>query len=163
MSDAQPNATIHPRLEQALQMPRIAIESTLPVVDDGRFAAKAIIGQPVMVTSRIFADGHDQLAAAQAGDPGFDGRRHRRAVLTARALEHGSTRDTPHAPATAGACACLPSAPADVRRIGGDLLDRLELAGRRELESLRAGAGPCVATSMDAVESVIAWDLAAGF
>ena len=64
MSDAQPNATIHPRLEQALQMPRIAIESTLPVVDDGRFAAKAIIGQPVMVTSRIFADGHDQLAAA---------------------------------------------------------------------------------------------------
>ena len=43
MSDAQPNATIHPRLEQALQMPRIAIESTLPVVDDGRFAAKAII------------------------------------------------------------------------------------------------------------------------
>lgn len=64
MSDAQPNATIHPRLEEALQMPRIAIESTLPVVDEGRFAAKAVIGQPVVVTSKIFADGHDQLAAA---------------------------------------------------------------------------------------------------
>ncbi|MDC7807350.1 hypothetical protein PQS31_11010 [Luteimonas sp BLCC-B24] len=57
----------------------------------------------------------------------------------------------------------MPSAPADVRRIGGDLLDRLELAGRRELESLLAGAAPGAATSMDAVESVIAWDLAAGF
>ena len=64
MSDAQPNATIHPRLEEALQMPRIAIESTLPVLDEGRFAAKAVIGQPVVVTSKIFADGHDQLAAA---------------------------------------------------------------------------------------------------
>ena len=64
MSDAQPTATIHPRLEEALQMPRIAIESTLPVLDEGRFAAKAVIGQPVVVTSKIFADGHDQLAAA---------------------------------------------------------------------------------------------------
>ena len=64
MSDAQSTATIHPRLEEALQMPRIAIESTLPVLDEGRFAAKAVIGQPVVVTSKIFADGHDQLAAA---------------------------------------------------------------------------------------------------
>src|SRR3546814_20895488 len=64
MSDAQPNATIHPRLEEALQMPRIAIESTLPVLDEGRFAAKAVIGQPVVVTSKLFADGHDQLASA---------------------------------------------------------------------------------------------------
>ncbi len=64
MNDAQPHATIHPRLEQALQMPRIAIESTQPTLDGGRFAAKAIIGQPVTVSSKVFADGHDQLAAS---------------------------------------------------------------------------------------------------
>ena len=64
MTDAKPHVTIHPRLDQALQIPRIAIESTEPVVDGGRFAAKAIIGQPVNVTSKIFADGHDQLGAA---------------------------------------------------------------------------------------------------
>lgn len=64
MTDAQPHGTLHPRLEQALQMPRIAIEGTQPVVDGGRFAAKATIGHAVNVTSRIFADGHDQLAAA---------------------------------------------------------------------------------------------------
>ena len=64
MNDAQPHAIIHPRLEQALKMPRIAIEATEPVLDGGRFAAKAIIGHPVNVTSKIFADGHDQLAAA---------------------------------------------------------------------------------------------------
>lgn len=64
MSDAQPHVTIHPRLEQALKMPRIAIESTEPVLDGGRFAAKAIIGHPINVASKIFADGHDQLGAA---------------------------------------------------------------------------------------------------
>lgn len=64
MTDAQPHATLHPRLEQALQLPRIAIESTQPVVDAGRFAAKATIGHAVNVTSKIFADGHDQLSAA---------------------------------------------------------------------------------------------------
>ncbi|EKM95882.1 alpha-amylase family protein [Stutzerimonas degradans] len=61
MTDAH---ALHPRLEEALQMGRIAIESTEPVVENGRFAAKAIIGQPVTVSSRIFADGHDQLAAS---------------------------------------------------------------------------------------------------
>jgi starch synthase (maltosyl-transferring) len=50
-------------LEEALTLPRIAIESVEPVVDGGRFAAKAISGQPVTVSAVIFADGHDQLAA----------------------------------------------------------------------------------------------------
>ncbi|TLX62754.1 alpha-1,4-glucan--maltose-1-phosphate maltosyltransferase [Stutzerimonas nosocomialis] len=50
-------------LEEAMRAPRIAIEATEPAVDDGRYAAKAIIGQPVEVSSKIFADGHDQLAA----------------------------------------------------------------------------------------------------
>ncbi|MBB3101777.1 alpha-1,4-glucan--maltose-1-phosphate maltosyltransferase [Azomonas macrocytogenes] len=58
-SDLQPLS-----LEQALRLPRIAIESTEPVLDGGRFAAKAAIGHTVNVRSRIFTDGHEQLAAA---------------------------------------------------------------------------------------------------
>ncbi len=53
----------HVGLEEALTLPRIAIESVAPVIDGGRFAAKAISGQPVTVSAVIFADGHDQLAA----------------------------------------------------------------------------------------------------
>ncbi|MBD8573255.1 alpha-1,4-glucan--maltose-1-phosphate maltosyltransferase [Pseudomonas syringae] len=49
-------------LTQALQLPRIAIEDVTPVLDGGQFAAKAIIGQPVTVTGKIYADGHDKLA-----------------------------------------------------------------------------------------------------
>src|SRR5690554_6634680 len=64
MSDVPLRPTIDSRLEQALKSPRIAIESTQPVLDDGRFAAKAIVGQPITVSTRIFADGHDVLAAA---------------------------------------------------------------------------------------------------
>ncbi|WP_028237943.1 alpha-1,4-glucan--maltose-1-phosphate maltosyltransferase [Stutzerimonas azotifigens] len=64
MIEAVQPDSLHPRLEEALNMPRIAIESTEPVVDGGRFAAKGIIGQPVNVTSKIFTDGHDKLAAA---------------------------------------------------------------------------------------------------
>ena len=82
-------------------------------------------------------------------------------------MDRGSTRDTPHAPAPAGACAFVPPEPSTVRRIGGDLLDRLEMAGRVELEGLLASADARDRTGaparMDAVEAVIAWDLAAGF
>jgi starch synthase (maltosyl-transferring) len=46
------------RMEDALAMPRIAIESLDPVVEQGRFAAKAIVGTPVRVSAVIFADGH---------------------------------------------------------------------------------------------------------
>ncbi|XKH59645.1 alpha-1,4-glucan--maltose-1-phosphate maltosyltransferase [Halomonas sediminis] len=48
----------------AVQAPRIAIESVQPTLDHGRFAAKAIVDEPVTVTATIFADGHDVLAAA---------------------------------------------------------------------------------------------------
>lgn len=54
----------HLSLEEALRMPRIAIEAVEPVLEGGRFAAKATIGHPVRVRARIFTDGHDQLAAA---------------------------------------------------------------------------------------------------
>ncbi len=49
-------------LTQALQLPRIVIEDTQPVIDSGQLAAKAIIGQPVTVTSKVFADGHDKMS-----------------------------------------------------------------------------------------------------
>lgn len=49
-------------LAQALLLPRIAIESTQPVLDGGQFAVKAVAGQTVTVRSKVFADGHDKLA-----------------------------------------------------------------------------------------------------
>lgn len=45
-----------------LVLPRIAIENTMPTLDGGQFAVKAVIGQDVVVTSKVFADGHDKLA-----------------------------------------------------------------------------------------------------
>jgi starch synthase (maltosyl-transferring) len=52
----------HLPLSQALLLPRIAIENTMPVIDAGQFAVKAVAGQDVTVTSKVFADGHDKLA-----------------------------------------------------------------------------------------------------
>ena len=71
----------------------------------------------------------------------------------------------PQAPALSGACALPPVESDNVQRIGGDLLERLELAGRQELRSLLDPAAPDGhhASALDPVESVIAWDLAAGF
>lgn len=71
----------------------------------------------------------------------------------------------PHAPALAGASALSAPDPGNVRRIGGDLLERLEAAGRQELVALLNTTGPedVHVAALDPVESVIAWDLAAGF
>ena len=44
--------------------PRVAIEVARPVVDQGRFAAKASVAEPVTVVADVFADGHERLAAA---------------------------------------------------------------------------------------------------
>ncbi|WP_166260703.1 alpha-1,4-glucan--maltose-1-phosphate maltosyltransferase [Marinobacter salicampi] len=49
--------------QSAAKAPRIAIESVEPSLDQGRFPAKAIAGDPVPVTAVIFADGHDLLSA----------------------------------------------------------------------------------------------------
>ena len=49
-------------LSKALLMPRIAIESTSPVLAGGECAVKAGVGQTVQVSSKVFSDGHDQLA-----------------------------------------------------------------------------------------------------
>ena len=52
----------HIPLSQALLLPRIAIEDTMPTLDGGQFAVKSIAGREVVVTSKVFADGHDKLA-----------------------------------------------------------------------------------------------------
>ena len=48
---------------EAVVLPRIAIEAVEPVIESGRFAAKAIEGRALTVSAVIFADGHDKLAA----------------------------------------------------------------------------------------------------
>ncbi|WP_150301834.1 alpha-1,4-glucan--maltose-1-phosphate maltosyltransferase [Pseudomonas profundi] len=48
-------------LDDAVRLPRIAIESVQPQVESGRFAAKAIQGRPVEVSAVVFSDGHDKL------------------------------------------------------------------------------------------------------
>src|SRR5579885_897634 len=49
---------------EAAAAPRIAVEAVSPAVDDGRFAAKRLVGEMVEVTADVIADGHDRLAAA---------------------------------------------------------------------------------------------------
>lgn len=64
MSSTPPRARDeNPALTRAVHAPRIAIEAVSPALDDGRFAAKATVGEPVRVAATIFADGHDVLAA----------------------------------------------------------------------------------------------------
>ncbi|KAA0946058.1 alpha-1,4-glucan--maltose-1-phosphate maltosyltransferase [Pseudomonas sp. ANT_H14] len=63
-------------LSQALLLPRIAIESTTPMIDGGEFAVKAIVGQRIKVASKVFADGHDKLAVLIRWRPLSDERWH---------------------------------------------------------------------------------------
>ncbi|MCH4549657.1 alpha-1,4-glucan--maltose-1-phosphate maltosyltransferase [Rhizobium changzhiense] len=50
-------------IEQAVASPRLAIESIMPRVDDGRFPVKRMVGDILTVEADIFADGHDPIAA----------------------------------------------------------------------------------------------------
>jgi starch synthase (maltosyl-transferring) len=50
--------------EAAARAPRIAIENVTPAIDGGRFAAKRVVGEDVVVAADILCDGHDQLAVA---------------------------------------------------------------------------------------------------
>ncbi len=50
---------------------RIAIEAVSPAVEDGRFAAKRTVDEPVIVTCDVICEGHDQLGVMlqwRAGD-----------------------------------------------------------------------------------------------
>jgi starch synthase (maltosyl-transferring) len=42
---------------------RVVIESVEPAVDGGRFAAKRVVGDRVLVEADCFTDGHDAVAA----------------------------------------------------------------------------------------------------
>src|SRR5207253_7987674 len=42
---------------------RVIIEGVSPVVDDGRFPAKRVVGDVVQIEADVFADGHDVLSA----------------------------------------------------------------------------------------------------
>jgi starch synthase (maltosyl-transferring) len=49
---------------EALDAPRVAIESVTPSVDHGRFPAKRRVGERAEISAAIFAEGHDKIAAA---------------------------------------------------------------------------------------------------
>ena len=53
---------------------RIPITDVMPVVDLGRAAAKATVGEPVPVRATVFREGHDKLGAEVVA-VGPDGRR----------------------------------------------------------------------------------------
>ncbi len=52
-----------PSLGAAMAQPRIVVRPLAPLVEDGRFPARAVSGQRIGVETRIFMDGHDRLAA----------------------------------------------------------------------------------------------------
>lgn len=45
------------------QEPRLVVEDVAPRVDGGAFPVKRVVGETVAVTAKVFADGHEQLAA----------------------------------------------------------------------------------------------------
>jgi starch synthase (maltosyl-transferring) len=53
-----------PRLRQALDDRRIAIEKVAPEINGGRFPVKRVVGDVLSVSADIFRDGHDRLGAA---------------------------------------------------------------------------------------------------
>src|SRR5918995_44652 len=43
---------------------RVVVENIYPEVDGGRFPIKRVVGETVIVSADVHADGHDQIAAA---------------------------------------------------------------------------------------------------
>jgi starch synthase (maltosyl-transferring) len=66
---------------------RIPVLGLAPVVDGGRFSAKAVVGEPVPVAATVFREGHDAVAATAV-------------LLGPDGLEHSRTRMTLLAPGT---------------------------------------------------------------
>jgi starch synthase (maltosyl-transferring) len=56
-------ATTSSQAEESPAPARVVIENLEPSVDDGRFAVKRAVGESVVVSADIFADGHDVLSA----------------------------------------------------------------------------------------------------
>src|SRR5579862_1507077 len=53
-----------PSLGAAMAQPRIVVSPLAPLVEGGRFPARAVTGQRIEVEARIFTDGHDRLGAS---------------------------------------------------------------------------------------------------
>jgi starch synthase (maltosyl-transferring) len=66
---------------------RIPVLAVGPVVDGGRFPAKAVVGEPVPMSATVFREGHDAVAATAV-------------LLGPDGLEHTRARMTPLAPGT---------------------------------------------------------------
>jgi len=54
----------HKSVLEAIEAPRVAIESVSPSVEHGRFAARRSVGEHAEIRAAIFAEGHDRIAAA---------------------------------------------------------------------------------------------------
>jgi len=65
--DVRPSAPLKTRRSTTersalIKLPRIVIDNVAPTVDQGRFAAKRVIGDAITVEADVFTDGHDLLA-----------------------------------------------------------------------------------------------------
>ncbi len=49
--------------------PRVVVDAVRPSVDGGRFPVKRVVGEELVVSADVFADGHDAVAAALALRP----------------------------------------------------------------------------------------------
>jgi starch synthase (maltosyl-transferring) len=65
--DVRPSASLKTHRNTAersalTKMPRIVIDNVAPTVDQGRFAAKRVVGDAIAIEADVFTDGHDLLA-----------------------------------------------------------------------------------------------------
>ena len=65
--DVRPSAPLETRRTAAersalTKVPRIVIDNVSPAVDQGRFAAKRVVGDTIAIEADVFTDGHDLLA-----------------------------------------------------------------------------------------------------
>ncbi|QIG81753.1 alpha-1,4-glucan--maltose-1-phosphate maltosyltransferase [Sphingosinithalassobacter tenebrarum] len=51
------------RVDRAVEAPRLVVEEMTPRVDGGDFPVKCVTGEQLTVEAKIYADGHEQLAA----------------------------------------------------------------------------------------------------
>src|ERR687885_2587666 len=72
---------------------RIPVLGVSPVVDAGRFPAKAVVGEPVPISATVFREGHDAVAATAVlvGPDGVDHTRVRMTLLAPGTDRYGAT------------------------------------------------------------------------
>ena len=66
--DVRPSAPLKTRRSATerfalTKLPRIVIDNVTPTVDQGRFAAKRVVGDTIAIEADVFTDGHDLLTA----------------------------------------------------------------------------------------------------